>query len=127
MRVLLDTHLVLWWLADSERLSPSTRTVISNPANDVLVSAVSALEIAVRSSIGMLDTPGDFDREIEVQGFSELKMNVSHGLEVGRLPLHHRDPFDRVLIAQARIENVPLLTVDSALDAYEYPRLPAVG
>ncbi|AOS62612.1 type II toxin-antitoxin system VapC family toxin [Actinoalloteichus hymeniacidonis] len=119
MRVLLDTNVLLWWLFDDPRLTRETTELIADVDNTVYVSAVSAFEIATKSSIGKLSVPDDLAELITANAFSELPITVAHGLEVARLPLHHRDPFDRLLIAQARCESLTLLTGDTMLESYE--------
>ncbi|APU13874.1 MULTISPECIES: type II toxin-antitoxin system VapC family toxin [Actinoalloteichus] len=119
MRVLLDTNVLLWWLFDDERLTREATELIADVDNTVYVSAVSAFEIATKSSIGKLSVPGDLAELITKNAFDEMPVTVSHGLEVARLPLHHRDPFDRLLIAQARCESLTLLTGDTKLESYE--------
>lgn len=119
MRVLLDTNVVIWWLASDDRLGAEAVEIINDGDNDVHVSAVSAAEIATKVLIGKLRTPGDLRTQVKENFFQELPVNIEHGLEVGRLPLHHRDPFDRLLVAQARCEGLILLTTDKKLSAYD--------
>ena len=122
MRLLLDTSVLLWWLAGHERLGPGAVARIADPANDVLVSAVSAWEIAIKAGIGKLSVPpnpGDWlPRELAANGFTPLPVLVEHALAVFDLPQYHADPFDRLLIAQARCEQLALLTGDARLSAY---------
>ena len=112
MRVLLDTQVLLWWLFDDPRLSAPVAEVISSEGNEILVSAISALEIATKQVIGKLDAPDDLEAELEVSAFVELPVTIAHCLEVRNLPLHHKDPFDRLLVAQARCEDLILVTAD---------------
>ena len=127
MRALLDTHAFLWWIADSTRLSAVARDVISNEANDIFVSAASAWEIATKFRIGKL--PGgeavalDVAAQIAGQGFEELAIGVTEAERAGRLPGPHRDPFDRMLVAQALSHELPVVSVDPLFDRYRVRRL----
>ncbi|MGH3593494.1 MAG: type II toxin-antitoxin system VapC family toxin, partial [Pseudonocardiaceae bacterium] len=116
MRLLLDTNVLIWWLAESPRLSKETRDAITAEP-EVIVSAVSAFEIAVKSAIGKLRVPGDLEVQIVEQAMTELPVTVRHGLAVGQLPMHHRDPFDRLLIAQAQCEGLTIVTADRTFAA----------
>ena len=98
MRLLLDTHALLWWLAD-EGLSPQARDAIADPDNLVAVSAVSAWEISIKKALGKLAAPDDLEQQIHAGGFTELPISIAHGIAAVRLARHHEDPFDRVLIA----------------------------
>ncbi len=117
-RLLLDTHVLLWWLADDPILGEKTRTLIADPRNEVLVSAVTSWEIAIKKVTGKLEAPDDIDTIVEDEGFSKLPINLYHGEIAGRLPLHHKDPFDRMLIAQAKIMELSLVTNDSKVKLY---------
>jgi len=127
VRVLLDTHAFLWWIADSGRLSRKARRLISDETNDIAVSAASAWEIATKHRIGRL--PGgeavalDVAGRISDQGFSELAISVSDGERAGRLPGPHRDPFDRMLAAQALARGLPIISIDGVFDRYGLDRL----
>ena len=125
MRLLLDTHVVLWWLEASERLSSEALNAISAPASEVFVSAVSACEIGQKSAVGKVRIPDDFERQVMLSEFAELPITIEHGLAAGLLPLHHRDSFDRLLIAQARCEGLTLVSADRQVAAYDVPILPA--
>ena len=122
MRLLLDTHAFLWWIFDDPRLSPSARTLIADPPAEILFSVVSAWEIAIKSRTGRLDLPPDVPAfvhdQIRRNRFSVLPVELRHALRVHGLPDHHRDPFDRLLVAQAEVEAVPLLSRDPLLAAY---------
>lgn len=124
MNLLLDTHVFLWWLADDRRLTASARAAIERDDASVYVSAASAWEISIKAALGKLK-PRDLDvpAEIEAGGFLELPIRSRHAQEAGRLPRHHADPFDRMLVAQARVEGLTLVTYDPAIDAYDVPRL----
>lgn len=118
MEVLLDTHVVLWWLAEDPRLSETMRTHIADPSNYPIVSAASAWEAAIKQALGKLKLDADLQESVERCGFRRLPVTFAHAAEVRALPAIHRDPFDRMLIAQARVENLPLLTADRRLAAY---------
>ncbi|MDE0675579.1 MAG: type II toxin-antitoxin system VapC family toxin [Acidimicrobiia bacterium] len=117
-RLLLDTHVVLWWLSDDQRLDEGARRLIANPANHAAVSAASVWEMAIKSSIGKLSAPDGVEKAILACGFAPLAITIEHAARVGELPLHHRDPFDRMLIAQAQLEGLELLTADGRLGEY---------
>ncbi len=127
MRALLDTHTFLWWLTDSRRLSEEVRQKIADKANDVLISAASAWEITTKHRLGKL--PGadliavDVAGAIASQGFSALAVTVDDAARAGALPGPHRDPFDRMLIAQALKRNLVLVSNDSLFDRYGVHRL----
>jgi PIN domain nuclease of toxin-antitoxin system len=122
MTGLLDTHTLLWWLAGDERLSPAAKSFIATETNTILVSAVSAWEIATKFRIGKL--PGvqtvvqDIEACIVQQGFTGLAISLAHAQRAGLLPEPHRDPFDRMLIAQALILNIPLISNEVVFDSY---------
>jgi len=127
MRLLLDTHAFLWWLAGDEALSVPARQAIADETNDVFVSAASAWEIATKHRLGKL--PGvsaivaDLGAIIAEQSFIGLPINVRHGQTAGALPGPHRDPFDRMLIAQAMVDRLALVSNEDAFDAYGVRRL----
>lgn len=121
MKLLLDTHVVLWWLDDPNFLSSEARDAISEPANDVFVSSVVAWEIAIKRSLGKLTAPAGIATAIVDAGFKELPVRFSHAWSVETLPAHHRDPFDRMLIAQAIAESCTMVTRDSAIATYTVP------
>src|ERR1035438_6959601 len=102
MRLLLDTHILLWWLANNPSLSVRARELIADPDNAVFVSAVSLWEIRLKQSLGKLQLPADFEERLAGESFESLPLLAAHAREVATLPWHHRDPFDRLLIAQAR-------------------------
>lgn len=117
-RLLLNTHVVLWWLSDDQRLGQESRRQIANPGNRVAASAASAWEMAVKSSIGKLSVPDGVEGAILECGFKPLAITMEHAARVGELPLLHRDSFDRMLIAQAQLGGLDLLTADAGLRAY---------
>ena len=113
MRLLLDTHILIWWLADDRRLAKSARAIIANPDNDVLVSAASLWEISIKAALGRLEVElDDLEQNIADNGFRSLPINFRHGLTAGRLPPIHRDPFDRMLVAQASVEELRVISHD---------------
>lgn len=118
MKFLLDTHLLLWWLANSPLLPAQARQWIGDPNNTIFISAVSLWEIWLKSSIGKLRVPAGFARKLAAEPFEELPLRAEHTPAVATLEWHHRDPFDRMLIAQASTENLVLLTADKELAAY---------
>ncbi len=124
MRILLDTHALLWWLSDDPRLPTAWRATLADPSNDVGVSAVSAAEIALKASLGKLEAPPNLVGAIEESGLTGLGFRLEHAEALRRLPWHHRDPFDRLLIAQAQIEQLTVATVDRNFLAYDVTRLP---
>ncbi len=119
MTLLLDTHVLLWWLFGDPRLTPTMREAIADPTSTVLVSAVTAWEIAIKAGLGKLAIPGDLAEEIGRQGFNALSVTVEDGLAAGALPRHHSDPFDRMLIAQAARRRLVLVTADRRSAGYD--------
>jgi PIN domain nuclease of toxin-antitoxin system len=118
LRLLLDTHIVLWWLNDDPLLSQSATPLIRESESIIFVSAVSLWEIWLKQSLGKLELPEEFEDVLAAESFESLPLTAAHAREVARLPWHHRDPFDRMLVAQAWVENLTLLTADSVLAAY---------
>jgi PIN domain nuclease of toxin-antitoxin system len=125
LRILLDTHLLLWWLEGSPSLSAQARAMIRDPENTVFVSAVSLWEIGLKQSLGKLRLPVDFAERLAEESFESLPLTAAQTRQVSSLPWHHRDPFDRMLVAQAQVEKLVLLTGDEALAAYGAVVLPA--
>lgn len=125
MRLLLDTHVLLWSLADSPELSPDLRGKIVDPGNDVFVSAASVWEIAIKKRLGKLSAPDNLLEVIAACDFTPLPINFAHAAAAGALPPHHDDPFDRMLIAQARDAGLVLATRDRRFDAYQVGLLKA--
>lgn len=123
MRFLIDTHCWLWAVRSPDRLTPKAISMIESAANKVVLSVVSTLEIAIKASIGKLQLPEpahDFVySQMAALSMTSLPVYLSHSLRVSELPLHHRDPFDRLLVAQCQIERMPLMTADEALTAYD--------
>jgi PIN domain nuclease of toxin-antitoxin system len=127
-RLLLDTHVWLWWQADDARLGPRTRDLVQR-ASEVRFSAASAWEIAIKASIGKLTLPDDADigDELSHSGFLALPIEIAHADDVRHLPHLHSDPFDRLLVAQARLEGLTLVSADAQLAAYGIPVLDATA
>lgn len=119
MRLLLDTHAWLWWLGDDRRLGRRARQALSNPRSEVYVSAASAWEIAIKEAIGKLRLQkADLESEIAANGFLELPIRTRHALVAGRLAPVHEDPFDRMLVAQAQVEELAVVTSDPVFERY---------
>ena len=145
MRLLLDTHALLWWLSDDRALSPTARKLIARGSNTVVVSAASAWEIATKIRLGKLtmaanltmsanlsadlspdkafDLAADFGSILLQEGFESLPVSVDHAIRAGLLPGPHKDPFDRMLIAQSQAEGVPILSDEVVFDGYGIRRL----
>lgn len=126
MKLLLDSHAFLWWLVEDPKLTVEARRAVTDPATTVHVSAATVWELSIKATLGKLDLDGaDLVEEIEANDFVELPMTARHSLAAGTLPRHHEDPFDRMLIAQARIEGLTIVTRDPAFRAYGVAILPA--
>lgn len=123
MRLLLDSHIIVWWLGDPQRLAPRARVAITDPANEVFLSAASVWELGLKIARGKLLMPGNFVSTLRQDGFSDLPVIVDHAEASLRLPPHHADPFDRLLIAQAILENLVFVTRDTAIFDYDLPLL----
>jgi PIN domain nuclease of toxin-antitoxin system len=126
-RLLLDTHALLWWLMDEgeNRLGVKAKSYVADPRNQVFVSAVSTWEIALKKSLGKLDAPEDLDTIVEDEGFIRLPITLFHGDQMARLPDFHKDPFDRMLIVQAQVEGLTIVTSDRNIARYPVPILAA--
>lgn len=122
MKFLLDTHTLLWWLVNSPKLSAKAHQAIANPENEIFVSSVSAWEISTKYRLGKLkgmeDVAGHLFFYVQKTEFSILEISFEHAQTAGSLPGPHRDPFDRMLIAQSKLENIPLITSDSIFEEY---------
>ena len=118
MKLLLDTHALLWWLADDARLGVRARQAIRKPTNLVFVSAATAWEIAVKRALGRLVAPGDIEEWLVASDFRPLPIQISEAVASAELPLHHRDPFDRLLVAQAQIGGMTIVTSDEDIARY---------
>ena len=118
MSYLIDTHILLWWVFDNPKLDESSRAIIANPDHLIIVSSATAWEIATKYRIGKLSKAQNlvesYEQVLSKAGFSELPITTAHALRAGSLPIAHRDPFDRMLMAQAELEDLPILTYDSA-------------
>jgi PIN domain nuclease of toxin-antitoxin system len=128
VNILVDTHVLIWWLNDTKRLGRHARATLSDPANTLWMSAVSIWEISIKTGLGLLDFRLTPERGVELllqQGFRSLPIGFDHALAVRYLPLHHKDPFDRMLVAQAQCERLTLLTADPKIRAYDVPLLDA--
>lgn len=119
MRLLLDTHILLWWLADDRKLAKNARAIIANPDNDVLVSSASLWEISIKAALGRLEVElDDLEDAISRNGFRSLPIGFRHAITAGRLPAIHRDPFDRMLVAQAGVEELRVVAHDPVFERY---------
>ena len=125
MTLLFDTSAFIWWITGDSRLGERARSALADPANDVFVSAVSAWEIAIKRSLGKLAFAGEVAALVEREDFQELPIRMVHAEEAEALPLHHRDPFDRMLVAQSRSESLVLVTSDRVFTRYDVRLLPA--
>lgn len=127
MRALLDTHALLWWLSDDPVLSKRARSFIADTGNHLIVSAASAWEIATKVRLGKLSAATDlcagFVEQLEREGFESLPISPDHAVRAGLLPGPHKDPFDRMLVAQAQAENVSIVSIDSVFDTYGLRRI----
>ena len=123
-RLLLDTHVVLWWLTGAA-LDADVHGMIQDPDNVVLVSVASAWEVAIKQSLGKLEPPEDFADAAVAEGLTLLGIELAHVRAVRDLPHHHRDPFDRMLVAQAQVEQLVLVTRDARLGQYDVRTLAA--
>lgn len=118
MKILLDTHILLWALGEPEKLSDEQIRSIESRRNTILVSSVSVAEIMIKVSIGKLEFPFDPAEVIENAGFEELAFDIRSAAYLGKLPFHHRDPFDRMLIAASLTHDIPIMSVDRVFDLY---------
>jgi PIN domain nuclease of toxin-antitoxin system len=123
VRLLLDTHVFLWWINDSPRLSETAKAFIVNPNNDLFLSAASGWEMAIKTQLGKLQIAEDIEyfvaEQMALNNIYSLPVTMIHALHVQKLPLLHRDPFDRLLIAQSQLEKMPVLTIDSIFGRYD--------
>jgi PIN domain nuclease of toxin-antitoxin system len=125
VRLLLDTHVLLWWLANDPSLGREAKAAISDATSAIVVSAATAWEIAIKQALGKLDAPSDLDRQIELNRFEPLSITIAHAYSAGTLPRHHDDPFDRMLVAQALAEGLAIVTRDPRLARYGVSTMPA--
>jgi len=119
MRFLVDAHALLWALGEPSALSPAARDAIADPSNLIVVSSVSLWECAIKASIGKLELPEDFFDSVPEAGYEVMPIRISHLKAYRTLPMHHRDPFDRILVAQARAEALTLISRDSEISKYD--------
>jgi PIN domain nuclease of toxin-antitoxin system len=117
-RLLLDTHVLLWWLSADNSLGTEAKHLISSGDNVAYVSAASIWEISIKRALGKLKAPADFAAILETEGFDQLPIDVFHAEQAGDLPLLHRDPFDRMLVAQAQAEGLNIITADARIKQY---------
>jgi PIN domain nuclease of toxin-antitoxin system len=122
VKVLLDTHTFLWWITDDPHLSMRAREVMESPDNEMFLSAASGWEIAIKASLGKLKLPDDLQgfvsEQLRINAIHVLPIQMAHALHVYTLPGHHRDPFDRLLVAQSQLEQIPILTDDPQIAQY---------
>jgi len=123
MKLLLDTHVLLWWLDDPENISEAAGSAIRSPENPVYVSAATIWEIVIKKALGKLDAPDNLNEVLRACQFSPLSITAEHAMAVGGLQPHHHDPFDRILIAQAKVEGLVIVTRDSDVLRYSVPHL----
>jgi PIN domain nuclease of toxin-antitoxin system len=127
LRALLDTHALIWWFSDDPGLAQSVRGIIADTENTLVVSAASAWEIAIKYQLGKLrkvaDLVSDFSGRVEGEGFQLLPISAEHGIRAGLLAGPHKDPFDRMLIAQCLAENIPIISYDPVFDSFGVRRL----
>jgi PIN domain nuclease of toxin-antitoxin system len=123
MRALLDTHTFLWWINNDQRLSERVREIIGDGSNSLFLSAASGWEMAIKAQLGKLQLPVSLDQFIAEQlarnAIEALPIQMRHALHIATLPPHHRDPFDRMLVAQSRLEDVPIVTADAQIARYD--------
>jgi PIN domain nuclease of toxin-antitoxin system len=126
MEVLVDTHVLVWAFNEPKRLSKRAISILTNTSNAILVSAAVAWELSIKVNLGKLDALpllAGLTQRLQREGFTELPISIAQATRAGLLPLHHRDPFDRLLVAQAQDLGVPILSADSSLDSYDIKRL----
>ena len=123
MKYLLDTHIFLWWITDNSKLQKSTRDLISDKSNELFLSSASLWEIMIKSKLSKIDLPDDpktyLKKQVEINSINILNITMEHSLETYDLPEIHKDPFDRMLIAQARVEKLTIVTSDFFIKRYE--------
>jgi len=119
LKLILDTHAALWWLSGDERFGAAAEEQITDTTNQVLLSAAVVWEVAIKRSLGKLEAPDDLAATLLAGGAQPLPIGLEHAAVVEALPWHHRDPFDRLLIAQATVEGAALVSADEAVSAYD--------
>jgi PIN domain nuclease of toxin-antitoxin system len=125
VNLLIDAHVLCWWIADQPELADGARAAIADPDNIVGVSAATIWELAIKQAAGRLEFDGDFREELEANRFDILPIGLDHALAAATLPQHHSDPFDRMLVAQAQIERLTIVTRDRRIPQYGVPVLAA--
>jgi PIN domain nuclease of toxin-antitoxin system len=123
MKYLLDTHVFVWWMLQSKQLDKNISNILEDPLNDVFLSVVTIWEIVIKKKSGKLKVPKDWKETLLESNFSILPIKISHTFETENLPLYHKDPFDRMLIAQAMAEECTLITDDSKIKKYTVPTI----
>lgn len=119
MKLLLDTHILIWWLTEDKKLSQTEIDIITDSDNIIFISAATAWEIAVKKMIGKLEAPDDLTAALTANNFFELPITIKHSQKLYQLPLHHHDPFDRIMVAQAIAEDLIFMTRDIKIKLYE--------
>lgn len=125
MNVIIDTHVLLWWLGDDPALPPRSRQLLADPRTTVFLSAVVMWELRIKQALGKIALPPEFREALAAQGFTELPVTIAHTDQLATLPMLHRDPFDRLLVAQATAENLTLMSFDQEIRLYEVALAPA--
>lgn len=118
MKYLIDTQVFIWWLENLEKLKDSTQSILENKQNRIFVSAITGVEISIKQKLGKIKLKTNLRTMFNISDFEVLNLNIDHVLQLGKLPLHHKDPFDRILIAQALVENLTLITADKKIWKY---------
>jgi PIN domain nuclease of toxin-antitoxin system len=125
MKLLIDSHVVVWWVTEPNKLTSPARAAISNPDNEVFISAASIWELGLKQAKGKLRMPEGYEKLLRADGFSFLSITAEHATVSGTLPPHHGDPFDRILIAQAIKDSLVLVTRDAMIPLYSIPMITA--
>ena len=125
MRYLVDTNIFIWWMEKNRRLSKNIFNLLSNPQNQIVLSVASIWEIIIKKTKKKLKTPKDVEGGIKASGFMPINIEMSHVLGVEKLPMYHKDPFDRILVSQSRVENLTLITTDEKIWKYDLRLLKA--
>ena len=125
MNLLLDTHVLLWWLDDNPTLSKKAKAAIADGKNLVFISTSVIWEIRIKQALGKIKVPDDFRKVLDEQPFEMLNISAEHAHAIGELPPHHRDPFDRMLVAQAKVEGLTIITRDKNIKKYKVPFIEA--
>ncbi len=125
MNLLIDSHVLCWWIGDLPELAGEVRAAIADPANMVAVSSASVWELAIKRAAGRLEFEGDFREQVEINRFAVVPITIDHAVAAAALPAHHGDPFDRMLVAQAQIEKLTIVTRDRRIPLYGVPVIAA--